>query len=76
VSSRLLQGMAELPRTNIYQADVYGNRTSELVPVKKRGMYIGIIVCFLAPMTPYVLYSQLLSTRTSQGWRWCLWIAL
>ncbi|PMD32629.1 putative major facilitator superfamily transporter [Hyaloscypha variabilis F] len=50
--------------------------TSELVPVKKRGMYIGIIVCFLAPMTPYVLYSQLLSTRTSQGWRWCLWIAL
>ncbi|KAG4441501.1 hypothetical protein IFR05_003028 [Cadophora sp. M221] len=49
---------------------------AELVPVKHRGLYLGGIVSFLIPFTPYVLYSQLLSTRTSQGWRWCFWISL
>ncbi|KAH9209511.1 fungal trichothecene efflux pump [Leptodontidium sp. 2 PMI_412] len=43
---------------------------AELVPVKHRGLYLGGIVSFLIPFTPYVLYSQLLSTRTAQGWRW------
>ncbi|KAH6715893.1 putative major facilitator superfamily transporter [Leptodontidium sp. MPI-SDFR-AT-0119] len=49
---------------------------AELVPVKHRGLYLGGIVSFLIPFTPYVLYSQLLSTRTAQGWRWCYWISL
>lgn len=49
---------------------------AELVPVKYRGFYLGGIVAFLLPFTPYVLYSQLLSTRTGQGWRWCYWISL
>ncbi|KAK0111563.1 hypothetical protein ONS95_001914 [Cadophora gregata] len=49
---------------------------AELVPVKHRGLYLGGIVSFLIPFTPYVMYSQLLSTRTSEGWRWCFWISL
>ncbi|KAH7386393.1 putative major facilitator superfamily transporter [Cadophora sp. MPI-SDFR-AT-0126] len=49
---------------------------AELVPVKHRGLYLGGIVSFLIPFTPYVLYSQLLATRTSEGWRWCFWISL
>lgn len=49
---------------------------AELVPVKHRGLYLGGIVAFLLPFTPHVLYSQLLSTRTEQGWRWCFWISL
>jgi hypothetical protein len=54
------------------------NRLSvaELVPVKHRGLYLGGIVSFLLPFTPYVMYSQILSTRTSQGWRWVYWISL
>jgi MFS family permease len=46
----------------------------ELVPVKKRGLYVGLVVAFLIPSTPYVMYSQLFSSRTDptnyQGWRW------
>ena len=49
---------------------------AELVPVKNRGFYLATVVMFLAPFTPYVLYSQLLSTRTEQGWRWGQWISL
>lgn len=52
----------------------------ELVPVKKRGMYVALVVACLVPTTPYVLYSQLFSSRTDpdayQGWRWGQWISL
>lgn len=38
------------------------------------------VVACLAPTTPYVLYSQLFSSRTNpdhyQGWRWGQWISL
>lgn len=46
----------------------------ELVPVKKRGLFVGLVVACLIPTTPYVMYSQLFSSRTDpeayQGWRW------
>ncbi|OQV01355.1 hypothetical protein CLAIMM_06732 isoform 1 [Cladophialophora immunda] len=48
--------------------------TSELVPVRKRGLYIGIIILFLLPFCPYVMYSQLLSTHAT--WRWTMWISM
>ncbi|SMQ47638.1 unnamed protein product [Zymoseptoria tritici ST99CH_3D7] len=52
----------------------------ELVPVKKRGLFVGLVVACLIPTTPYVMYSQLFSSRTDpqayQGWRWGQWISL
>ncbi|KIW10447.1 hypothetical protein PV08_11411 [Exophiala spinifera] len=46
----------------------------ELVPVKKRGLYLACVTFFLFPCLPYVLYSQLLSTKST--WKWGLWISL
>ena len=53
---------------------VVSSRISELVPVNKRGMYIGVTALFLVPFTPYVMYSQLLFAYHT--WRWGLWICL
>ena len=39
----------------------------ELVPTKKRGLYIGLIVCTILPFCPSVLWSQLIA-QTS--WRY------
>jgi Fungal trichothecene efflux pump (TRI12) len=33
-----------------------------------------MIVFFIVPFCPYVLYAQLLATRVT--WRWCMWIGL
>jgi hypothetical protein len=51
-----------------------GTSTSELVPVKKRGIYLALVTLFVLPFTPYLLYAQLLSTYHT--WRWGLWICL
>lgn len=45
----------------------------EIAPTKKRGLYIGGIVCTILPYCPSVLYAQLVTTRAT--WRWIgLWI--
>ncbi|KAH0842748.1 hypothetical protein AYO21_04253 [Fonsecaea monophora] len=46
--------------------------TAELVPVKKRGIYLACVTFFICPFFPYVLYAQLLSANST--WRWGLWI--
>ncbi|MCJ1473255.1 hypothetical protein MMC13_001906 [Lambiella insularis] len=46
--------------------------TSELVPVKQRGLYVAMIALFGAVFAPYILYTQLLASR----WKWGLWISL
>ena len=48
--------------------------TAELVPVKARGYYLGLVTGFVLPFTPYLLYAQLLSTYHT--WRWGIWICL
>ncbi|EXJ55395.1 hypothetical protein A1O7_08322 [Cladophialophora yegresii CBS 114405] len=48
--------------------------TAELVPVKKRGLYLACVTFFICPFFPYVLYSQLLSAHAT--WRWGLWITV
>ncbi|KAL1894032.1 hypothetical protein Sste5346_006174 [Sporothrix stenoceras] len=47
---------------------------SDIVPVKHRGTSLALMVVFLLPFTPYVLYAQLLSSRST--WRWTMWISL
>jgi hypothetical protein len=44
------------------------------VPVKYRGYSLAALTAFVFPFTPYVLYSQLLSTY--ETWRWGCWISL
>lgn len=45
----------------------------EISPTKKRGLYVGGIVCTILPYCPSVLYAQLVTTHGS--WRWIgLWI--
>jgi hypothetical protein len=44
------------------------------VPVNKRGFYLGIVTLVVLPFTPYVLYSELLSTYHT--WRWGMWICV
>jgi len=46
---------------------------AESVPVKYRGYSLAIVTAFVFPFTPYVLYSQLLSTYHT--WRWGPWIS-
>ncbi|OQV07082.1 hypothetical protein CLAIMM_11566 [Cladophialophora immunda] len=48
--------------------------TAELVPVKQRGLYLGLVTFFVVPFVPYVMYSQLLGTYHT--WRWGMWISL
>ncbi|KAF2429064.1 putative major facilitator superfamily transporter [Tothia fuscella] len=47
---------------------------AEIVPVKYRGYSLAALTAFVFPFTPYVLYSQLLSTYST--WRWGPWISL
>jgi hypothetical protein len=44
------------------------------VPVKYRGYSLAALTAFVFPFTPYVMYSQLLSTYVT--WRWGAWISL
>ncbi len=48
--------------------------TAELVPVRKRGIYIGLIILLILPFSPFPIYCTLLSTRAT--WRWGFWICL
>jgi MFS family permease len=47
---------------------------AEIVPVKHRGYSLAALTAFVFPFTPYVMYSQLLSTYVT--WRWGCWISL
>ncbi|GIZ43166.1 hypothetical protein CKM354_000640400 [Cercospora kikuchii] len=47
---------------------------AELLPVSKRGYGMALVTLFLVPVTPYVMYSQLLSVYVT--WRWTMWISL
>jgi MFS family permease len=47
---------------------------SDIVPVNKRGLSLALVVASILPFTPYVMYAQLLSTRST--WRWGMWICL
>lgn len=44
------------------------------MPVKYRGYSLAALTAFVFPFTPYVMYSQLLSTYHT--WRWGPWISL
>ena len=48
--------------------------TSELVPVKNRGWYLGLVTGCILPFSPYPIYTTLLGTHAT--WRWGIWIAL
>ena len=48
--------------------------TSELVPVRKRGWYLGLITGLVLPFSPYAIYTTLLGLHST--WRWSIWIAL
>lgn len=50
--------------------------TSELVPVRKRGLYVGLVVFTILPFCPSALWAQLIAKDSS--WRWvgmlvCIW---
>lgn len=50
--------------------------TAELVPVKKRGLYVGMVVFTILPFCPSVLWAQLIAEATN--WRYvgilvCVW---
>ncbi|OOQ88867.1 putative major facilitator superfamily transporter [Penicillium brasilianum] len=47
---------------------------SDIVPVRSRGWSLALMVTFLLPFTPYVLYAQLLSYYHT--WRWIIWLSL
>lgn len=47
---------------------------SDIVPVKHRGYALALMVACLLPFTPYVLYAQLISSRST--WRWGIWLCL
>jgi len=47
---------------------------AETVPVKHRGYSLAVLTAFVLPFCPYVLYSELFSTRYT--WRVIAWISL
>ncbi|KAF2806812.1 putative major facilitator superfamily transporter [Mytilinidion resinicola] len=47
---------------------------AEIVPVNRRGLYLGLVTICIVPFSPYVMYSQLLSTHST--WRWGMWITV
>jgi MFS family permease len=49
-------------------------RTSELVPVNKRGLYLAFVTFFVLPFCPWPMYTQL--SANYHTWRWGLWICL
>ena len=42
--------------------------TAEVVPIKKRGKYVGLVVLTILPFCPSVLYAQLIAK--SSNWRY------
>jgi len=56
-----------------HKADM-SNSISDIVPVRQRGVSLALMTGCILPFTPYVMYSQLLSTRAT--WRWGPWISL
>jgi hypothetical protein len=48
--------------------------TSEIVPVRKRGWYLGLVTGCVLPFSPYAIYTTLLGIHST--WRWGIWIAL
>jgi MFS family permease len=48
--------------------------TSELVPVRRRGWYLGLVTGCVLPFSPYAIYTTELGTHST--WRWGIWIAL
>lgn len=48
--------------------------TSELVPVKKRGFYLGLVTGCVLPFSPYAIYTTELGIHST--WRWGVWMAL
>ncbi|KAK6369656.1 hypothetical protein LTS17_009562 [Exophiala oligosperma] len=48
--------------------------TSELVPVRKRGWYLGLVTGCILPFSPYAIYTTELSMHST--WRWGIWISL
>ncbi|EME87107.1 uncharacterized protein MYCFIDRAFT_97314, partial [Pseudocercospora fijiensis CIRAD86] len=50
---------------------------SEIVPVKQRGYSLAVLTAFVLPFCPYVMYTELFTTRGSnRTWRWGSWISL
>ena len=47
---------------------------AELVPAKKRGVFLGLNIGLAIAFAPAVLYAQLLSSGSD--WRWIFWISL
>lgn len=47
---------------------------SELVPMRSRGFYLGLVNMLTVIFTPAVLYAQEISDHAS--WRWLFWISL
>ena len=50
--------------------------TAEMVPVSKRGMYVGLVVFTILPFCPSVIYAQLIAEASN--WRYngilvCVW---
>ncbi len=48
--------------------------TSELVPVRKRGWYLGLVTGTILPFSPYSIYTTELGMHST--WRWGIWITL
>ncbi|OQV06095.1 hypothetical protein CLAIMM_10723 isoform 2 [Cladophialophora immunda] len=48
--------------------------TAELVPIKKRGIYLAIVTASILPFAPYLLYAQLLAKHST--WRWGMWLCV
>jgi MFS family permease len=48
--------------------------TSEIVPVKQRGLYLGCVTASILPFAPYPIYTTELGTHAT--WRWCFGIPL
>jgi hypothetical protein len=63
-----------LDKPCIYSLLIPRTSLSEAVSVKHRGYSLAILTAFVFPFTPYVMYSQLLSTHVT--WRWGPWISL
>ncbi|KAK5048186.1 hypothetical protein LTR84_005856 [Exophiala bonariae] len=47
---------------------------SDIVSVKHRGYGVALMMACILPFTPYVIYGQLISSRSN--WRWGIWLCL
>jgi len=48
--------------------------TSDMVPVKHRGLAAAAVTFLILPFAPSVLYAQLMAARAT--WRWGAWMSL